>query len=74
LLDPFKLECVIPGNFVNVGQYFVNLSVVTYMPTKIELFAHEKCLSFAIKENRIKSGFYGDYTGWVRPKLEWKFI
>lgn len=72
--NSFKLECKIPENLLNVGQYFVNLSLVTYIPNKIELFANEKCLSFVIKEKIIKDHFYGDYTGWIRPKLEWKYI
>ncbi len=68
-----RAECRIPGNLLNQGQYFISLSLVAVSPAKIKLFEYQNCLSFTITDYNKEwvKEFIGDYTGWIRPKLEW---
>ncbi|MCC5916044.1 MAG: ATP-binding cassette domain-containing protein [Cryomorphaceae bacterium] len=68
-----KIRCEIPANLLNQGQFVLGLGLVSSSPVKTELFLHNYCLSFSAKihpEDELFT-FYGEYTGVIRPKLNW---
>lgn len=62
-----QAECLIPGNFLNDGSYFI--SMVILRDTSVILFSFEECLSFELADFRENMHWYGKWTGAVRPKL-----
>ncbi|TXK23330.1 ATP-binding cassette domain-containing protein [Pontibacter qinzhouensis] len=65
-------ECVIPGNFLNDGAYYISLYVVK--DTTTELYSMEECLSFELEDYRGDIKWYGKWWGAVRPKLPFKLM
>jgi lipopolysaccharide transport system ATP-binding protein len=60
-----KGECLIPGNFLNDGSYYI--SIVFIRNTTIRLFYLESCLSFDVEDYRENGSWYGKWAGVVRP-------
>lgn len=60
-----KGECVIPGNFLNDGSYFISIAFVRN--ATIRLFYLESCISFDVEDFRENGSWYGKWAGMVRP-------
>lgn len=60
-------ECLIPGNFLNDGSYFISLYVVK--DTTTPLFNYDECLTFELEDYRGEIKWYGKWWGAVRPAL-----
>jgi lipopolysaccharide transport system ATP-binding protein len=59
----------IPGNFLNVGSYYINAMVVQ---DTSRVLAHEKnTVAFQVEEGERLGNWYGRWPGVIRPKLEW---
>lgn len=58
-------ECVIPGNFLNDGSYYISLQVTG--DNSIPLFYFEECMSFDLDDYRSEHTWSGKWTGVVRP-------
>ena len=63
-----KGQCLIPGDFLNNGSYFIN--VVFVKNTSSALYEFEECLSFDVEDFREHTAWYGDWPGAVRPKFK----
>ena len=60
-----KGECLIPGNFLNDGSYYI--SILFERNTTIRLFYLESCLSFDVEDYRENGSWHGKWAGIVRP-------
>jgi len=60
-------NCLIPGNFLNDGLYYLSLSFIK--DTSIVLFDYQECLSFRVEDHRENTQWYGKWPGLVRPNL-----
>lgn len=60
-------ECIIPGNYLNDGSYYISLILVR--DASVELFCYEECLSFTMEDFRGEIQWYGKWMGAVRPML-----
>ncbi|WP_128547014.1 ABC transporter ATP-binding protein [Larkinella soli] len=61
-------ECVIPGNFLNDGSYF--LSFIVYRDNYETYYKHEGGLSFEVEDYRDESfQFSGKWAGAIRPRF-----
>lgn len=63
----FAAQCLIPGNFLNDGSYYI--SVVFVNNTTTRLFYFEACLSFEVEDHRENTSWYGKWIGHVRPSF-----
>ena len=63
-----KGECLIPGNFLNDGSYYI--SIIFVKDTSNALFYYEECLSFDVEDYRENIAWYGKWIGYVRPKFD----
>lgn len=63
-----KGECLIPGNFLNDGSYYISLIFVK--DSSNPLFYYEECLSFDVEDYRENIAWYGKWIGYVRPKFD----
>ena len=63
-----KGECLIPGNFLNDGSYYISLIFVR--DSSVVLFYYEECLSFNVEDYRQDIAWYGKWAGCVRPKFD----
>jgi lipopolysaccharide transport system ATP-binding protein len=63
-----KGECMIPGNFLNDGSYYI--SIVFVKDTTDRLYYFEECLSFDVEDYREDSAWYGKWIGYVRPNFD----
>jgi lipopolysaccharide transport system ATP-binding protein len=63
-----KGECLIPGNFLNDGSYYI--SIVFVKNTTDRLYYFEECLSFDVEDYREDSAWYGKWIGCVRPNFD----
>jgi lipopolysaccharide transport system ATP-binding protein len=59
----------IPGDFLNTGSYYVNMSVVK--DASIGILFQNNVVSFEVVEGEVLGDWYGRNPGAVRPKLEW---
>lgn len=59
----------IPGNFLNVGSYYVNMLIVKDASTGI-LFQNNVA-AFEVVEGQVVGNWYGRLPGAVRPQLKW---
>jgi lipopolysaccharide transport system ATP-binding protein len=57
--------CVIPGNFLNDGSYY--LSIIFVKDTSVEVFYLNECISFDVEDYRENMNWYGKWIGYVRP-------
>lgn len=61
-------ECLIPGNLLNDGSYYISL--IVYSDKWDALYYHEKCLTFDVEDYRSEQmNFSGTWMGAVRPAL-----
>ncbi|NID11060.1 ABC transporter ATP-binding protein [Fibrivirga algicola] len=60
-------NCLIPGNFLNDGLYYLSLSFIK--DASIVLFDYQECLSFRVEDHRENTQWYGKWPGLVRPNL-----
>ncbi len=58
-------DCLVPGNFLNEGQYYI--SFVIAKNTMEKGFHFEACLSFAVELDSPETTFYDRRMGAVRP-------
>ena len=63
-----KGECLIPGNFLNDGTYYI--SIIFVKDSSSVLFYYEECLSFTVEDYREDIAWYGKWIGHVRPKFD----
>ena len=70
-------ECIVPGNFLNEGAYFVGVALTTHFddrPYKIEFYDRD-ALAFntvdPMDERSNRYSYAGPMPGVVRPQLEW---
>ena len=63
-----KGECLIPGNFLNDGSYYI--SIIFVEDSSKMLFYYEECLSFHLEDYREDIAWYGKWVGHVRPKFD----
>ncbi|WP_153799825.1 ABC transporter ATP-binding protein [Foetidibacter luteolus] len=74
LSDPLKAEnglvegaCTIPGNFLNNDSYVISL--VFLKDISDDIFYYEECLFFDVEDVQGEHKWYGNFSGYVRPKL-----
>jgi lipopolysaccharide transport system ATP-binding protein len=60
----------IPGDFLNVGSYYVNMLIVKDASTGI-LF-QDNVVAFEVVEGEVVGNWYGRLPGAVRPRLKWR--
>ena len=63
-------SCLIPGDFLNTGQFSVSMMVVR--DTSIPMYNWENAVSFEVEEEREDTNWHGRFPGFVRPKLDFK--
>ena len=69
----YKMRVPIPGNFLNVGKYFV--TVGADIPNRMMNFFHENCVSFSVEQTTIIGGEHGiGRMGIVRPLFKWERV
>jgi lipopolysaccharide transport system ATP-binding protein len=60
-------ECVIPGNLLNDGSYYI--SIIFVRDTHDKLYYFEECLYFDVEDYREGMKWFGKWMGYVRPQL-----
>ena len=73
----YNAECIIPGNLLNDGIFYVGLAL-TFIRGEIHVsFFEKRVLTFSIIEPvdklyyESRNGFTGAIPGKIRPNLEW---
>ncbi len=67
----FRSTCVLPGNFLNEGQYKIN-AIIGIGVSDTQAFA-EQVLTFTVHDTgAMRKEFMGGWLGVVRPRLDWK--
>jgi homopolymeric O-antigen transport system ATP-binding protein len=59
----------IPGDFLNVGSYYVNMIIVK--DTSVGILFQDNVVAFEVVEGEVEGHWYGHRPGAVRPKLKW---
>jgi lipopolysaccharide transport system ATP-binding protein len=74
----YNADCIIPGDFLNEGAYFVGVALTTHFddrPYRIE-FYDRNALTFNVidpmDEGSDRYSYAGPMPGVVRPQLEWQ--
>lgn len=63
----YEGSCVIPGNFLNDGSYYLS---VNFTNESFEsLFYFSECLNFDVEDYREDINYFGKWLGYVRPKF-----
>lgn len=69
-------KCVIPGNFLNEGSYFVGMAISSFSPTTAVHFYEKSCLSFNVIDPHegivTRPSHSTPIPGVVRPLLAWE--
>ena len=66
----YVTTCKLPGNLLNSGLYSIML--IGFGANWVDPFRLDNVISFsAIDDGVLRGGYYGDYSGIVRPRLEW---
>jgi lipopolysaccharide transport system ATP-binding protein len=60
----------IPGDFLNVGSYYVNMIIVK--DASVGILYQNNVVAFEVVEGEVQGNWYGQWPGAVRPKLKWK--
>lgn len=60
-------RCTIPGNFLTDGSYTVSLTFFKNITE--DIFYYEECLYFDVNDDPDHMAWYGNWSGFVRPKL-----
>ncbi len=63
----FEVDCSIPGNFLNDGNYYISVEFVKN--TTQRLFHFEACISFDVEDYRSNTAWFGKWPGAVRPSF-----
>ncbi|HVS98629.1 MAG TPA: ABC transporter ATP-binding protein, partial [Puia sp.] len=63
-----RARCIIPGNFLNDGSYYISIVFVSNTTTR--LFYYESCLSFEVADYREGTAWFGKWIGHVRPDFK----
>ena len=67
----FRTVCTLPGNFLNEGQYHINVAILTNV-TNIELLERE-VVSFTVHDSgTMRKEWTGEWLGVIRPRLAWQ--
>ena len=68
-------SCIIPADFLNEGEYSINIAIGNYNPNIIHVKLDEVLTFRVIDNSSYKDGakgcFVGYWPGLIRPKLEW---
>jgi len=74
----YEAECIVPGNLLNNGTYFIGLAL-TFTHRGIHVSFYEKdALAVNVKDPmeetlyELRSGYSGPIPGPVRPRLDWR--
>jgi lipopolysaccharide transport system ATP-binding protein len=65
----YQHACVFPGNFLNDGNYSINLFLIT--DTTRQDVRIQEAISFFVHETKGREDYLGVIIGCVRPQLEW---
>jgi lipopolysaccharide transport system ATP-binding protein len=65
--DLIKGNCLIPGNYLNDGSYYVSL--IFTKNSEVHLFSFEACLSFDIEEYVVSNNLFEKRIGFVTPNF-----
>jgi lipopolysaccharide transport system ATP-binding protein len=60
----------IPGDFLNVGSYYVNMIIVK--DASVGILFQNNVVTFDVVEGEVEGHWYGHRPGAVRPKLKWE--
>ena len=71
----YEAECVVPGDFLNEGTYYVGLAISSYAPGLTIHFFEQSALAFNVRDSMEGSvgrhGYANVMPGIVRPRLPW---
>lgn len=67
-----KGNCTVPSNLMNSGNYTISIMAVSQR--SITLFYFQNVMNFEIFDNRENEKWFGNISGAVRPKLDWKIF
>lgn len=69
--EDFEFNCLIPKNFLNDIIY--KMTLIVFRDRYVDAVAFEDILAFEIKDSdEIRGTYSNQFSGLVRPKLEWK--
>ena len=60
----------IPGEFLNVGSYYINAMIVK--DASVGILLQNNVAAFEVVEGEVVGNWYGQFPGAVRPKLKWE--
>ena len=66
----YKTNCTIPPNFLNDGNYSINVILLTNV-SNIHVFMNEVVSFEMVDTGEMSKEYTGGWIGVVRPKLEW---
>ena len=74
-LGVYTSTCIVPGNFLSEGTYYISAGISTQDPYKQYIWERD-ILAFQVVDSFRGDSARGDYAGnWpgvIRPKLDWK--
>lgn len=73
----YLARCVIPGNLLNCGSFYLGISLATMFPVKVHFFEKDLfkiSVSTSIRKVVNEKTFYADVPGVVRPILKWESV
>ena len=66
----YSSRCALPKDFLNDGRYYV--TILGGIGNWSDSFNLDRVISFeAIDDGVLRGDYFGPYTGYLRPKLEW---
>ena len=74
----YEAKCIVPGNYLNNGIYFVGLALGVLNKGTYDSFYEKDALSFTIIDPieetlyELRNGYSGIIPGPVRPQLDWE--
>lgn len=63
----WEARCLIPGNFLNDGSYYLSVNFAN--ESYESLFYFSECLHFDVEDYRGEINYYGKWLGYVRPEF-----
>lgn len=71
----YEAECLIPGDFLNEGSYFIGLAISSYSPGLTIHFFEQNSLTFNVRDSMEgtvgRHGYANAMPGVVRPQFDW---
>lgn len=64
-----RLQCRIPGKFLNDGHYYINLQVTG---DSKGVYVFEEALHFEVADSEREGSWFGKWPGAVRPYFQWR--